>query len=144
MLVDSPFTAFARTTLGAAFVSATALAALVALLAWASRPGHTDRRLAVVASVIGAAVAAALNVILGGLGVWQSTVYTLPAPVLASALGLGTVGLLLFLTGYRWLARRSRRALLIYGLSLFVVIAPLIVVGDTFALSQGYLAVGDG
>ncbi|TMF66358.1 MAG: hypothetical protein E6I20_04270 [Chloroflexi bacterium] len=51
--------------------------------------------------------------------------------------------MLLVLSGYRWLARRSRRAPLLYSL-LLVVLAPLIVGGDTLALSQRYLAFGDG
>src|SRR5439155_20394518 len=124
-------------------LGAAAVAVLVAVLVWASRPGQTERRLAAAASVIGAAFAVVLNLIFAGLGVWQSTVYTLPPPVLASMLVLGTAVMLLVLSGYRWLARRSRRAPLLYSL-LLVVLAPLIVGGDTLALSQRYLAFGDG
>ena len=143
MLVDSPLTAFARGTFGGVLLGAAAVTVLVAVLVWASRPGETERRLAAAASVIGAAFAVVLNLIFAGLGVWQSTVYTLPPPVLASTLVLGTALMLLVLSGYRWLARRSRRAPLLYSL-LLVVLAPLIVGGDTLALSQRYLAFGDG
>ncbi|TMG38687.1 MAG: hypothetical protein E6H88_03835 [Chloroflexi bacterium] len=115
----------------------------MAVLVWASRPGETERRLAAAASVIGAAFAVVLNLIFARLGVWLSTVYTLPPPVLASMLVLGTALMLLVLAGYRWLARRSRRAPLLNSL-LLVVLAPLIVGGDTLALSQRYLAFGDG
>lgn len=52
--------------------------------------------------------------------------------------------LLLVPSGYRWLARRSRRAPLIYSLLLLVVLAPLIMVADSFALSQHYVAFGHG
>ena len=143
MLVDSPLTAFARGTFGGVLLGAAAVTVLVAVLVWASRPGETERRLAAAASVIGAAFTVVLNLIFAGLGVWQSTVYTLPPPVLASMLLLGTALMLLVLSGYRWLARRSRRAPLLYSL-LLVVLAPLIVGGDTLALSQRYLAFGDG
>ena len=59
-------------------------------------------------------------------------------------LTVGTVVTLLVLSGYRWLARRSRRARLIYGLLLLVVVAPLILVADTVALSRHYLGFGHG
>ena len=144
MLVDSPLTAFARGTFGGVLLGAAAVTVLVAVLVWASRPGETERRLAAAASVIGAAFAVVLNLIFAGLGVWQSTVYTLPPPVLASMLLLGTALMLLVLSGYRWLARRSRRAPLLYSLLLVVLAPPLIVGGDTLALSQRYLAFGDG
>lgn len=146
MLVDTPFTAFARSTLGAAIVGGAGVTALVAVLAWFTRPHQRARRVAAAAAMVGPAFAVVLNVILGGLGVWQSTLYTLPQPVLAAtgalALALGTFVMLL--SGYRWLARRSKHTPLIYSLLLLVVLAPLIGVADTFALSRRYIAFGHG
>jgi hypothetical protein len=112
MLVDSPFTAFARSTFGALLVCSAAVTALVAMLVWVRRSQRRDRRLAAAASLIGASFAIALNVILGGLGVWQSTLYTLPLSVLASMLPLLTLLVLLVLSGYRWLsdAAATRRS----------------------------------
>ena len=59
-------------------------------------------------------------------------------------LTVGTVVTLFVLSGYRWLARRSRRAPLTYGLMLLVVVAPLILVADTVALSRHYLGLATG
>jgi hypothetical protein len=148
VLTDSPFTAFARSTFGAVLLILIAVAAIVAVLAWVSRPHHQDRRLAATAAVSAPASAVLLNVILGKLGLWQSTLYTLPPAALVSTaallLAVGTVLALLVLNGYQWLASRSRRAPLIYGLLLLVVLAPLIMLADAYALSEHYLAFGHG
>lgn len=148
MLVDSPFTAFARTAVGGTFVAAAAIVMMVALLLWIRRPNQGNRRLVALQAATGPAFAVALNIILGGLGVWQSTLYTLPRPVLAAAalaaLAGGTFAMLLLLSGYRWLARRTQHAPLLYGLALLVLFAPLIVLADTIALSERYIGFGHG
>jgi hypothetical protein len=51
---------------------------------------------------------------------------------------------MLILSGYRWLAARSQPASFIYGLLLLVVFAPLIMLADTIALTEHYLAFGYG
>ena len=148
MLTDSPLTAFARSTLGASLLAAAAVVTVLALLAWIGRLDRMDRRWAAAAAAVTPASAVMLNVILGGLGVWRSTLYTLPPLALVSTVALfltvGTVVTLFVLSGYRWLARRSRRAPLIYGLLLLAVVAPLILVADTVALSKHYLGFGHG
>jgi MFS family permease len=148
VLTDSPFTAFARTTLGGAVLVAAAVAALLAVLAWVSRPHHRDRRQAAAAAVSFPASIIVLNVILGTRGVWQSTLYTLPALAMVSTgvlfLAVGIALMMLILSGYRWLAARSQPAPFIYGLLLLVVFAPLIMLADTIALSEHYLAFGYG
>ena len=148
MLTDSPFTAFARSTLGGAVLVAVAVAVLLAVLAWVSRPHHRDRRRAAVAAVSFPALIILLNVILGGLGVWQSTLYSLPPLAMVSTavlfLAVGIALMILILSGYRWLSARSRRAPFIYGLLLLVVFAPLIMLADTAALTEHYLAFGHG
>ena len=148
VLTDSPFTAFARTTLGGAVLVAAAVAALLAVLAWVSRPHHRHRRQAAAAAVSFPASIIVLNVILGRLGVWQSTLYTLPALAMASTgvlfLAVGIALMMLILSGYRWLAARSQRAPFIFGLLLLVVFAPLIMLADTIALTEHYLAFGYG
>jgi hypothetical protein len=89
-----------------------------------------------------------LNVVLGRLGVWQSTLYTLPPLALVSTmvlfLAVGTVLMILLLLGYRQLAAHSRHAPLVYGWLLLVVFAPLIVLADSIALAEQYLAFGHG
>ena len=148
MLTDSPFTAFARSTLGGAVLVAVAVAALLAVLAWVSRFHHRDRRQAAVAAVSFPALIILLNLILGGLGVWQSTLYTLPPLAMVSTavlfLAVGIALMILILSGYRWLSARSRRAPFIYGLLLLVAFAPLIMLADTAALTKHYLAFGHG
>src|SRR2546428_13231023 len=101
MLVDSPVTAFARGTFGGVLLGAAAVAVLMAVLVWASRPGETERRLAAAASVIGAAFAVVLNLIFALLGVWQSTFFKLPPTVLASMFVLATALILLVLSCFR-------------------------------------------
>jgi MFS family permease len=148
LLTDSPFTALARTTLGGAVLVAAAVAALLAVLAWVSRPHHRHRRQAAAAAVSFPASIIVLNVILGTRGVWQSTLYTLPALAMVSTgvlfLAVGIALMMLILSGYRWLAARSQPASFIYGLLLLVVFAPLIMLADTIALTEHYLAFGYG
>jgi hypothetical protein len=128
---------------------AVAVAALLAVLAWISRPHHRGRRRAAVAAVSFPASIILLNMILGRLGVWQSTLhYTLPPLAMVSTavlfLAVGIALMILILSGYRWLSARSRRAPFIYGLLLLVVLAPLIMLADTVALAEHYLAFGHG
>jgi hypothetical protein len=52
--------------------------------------------------------------------------------------------MILILWGYRQPAAHSRHAPLIYGLLLLVVFAPLIVLADSIALAEHYLAFGHG
>jgi hypothetical protein len=59
-------------------------------------------------------------------------------------LAVGIALMMLILSGYRWLAARSQPAPFIYGLLLLVVFAPLIMLADTIALSEHYLAFGYG
>jgi hypothetical protein len=147
VLTDSPFTAFARSMVGGAVLLAGAVAALVAVLAWVSRNHKKDRRAAAAAVSFPASIIL-LNMVLGRLGVWQSTLYTLPLLTLVSTavlfVAVGTVLMILILSGYRRLAARSRGAPLIYGLSLLVVFAPPIMLADSIALTRHYLAFGHG
>lgn len=148
MLTDSPFTVFARSTLGGAVLLAGAIVTSVAVLAWVTRTHKKDRRQAATAAVSFPTSIILLNVVLGRLGVWQSTLYTLPPLALVSTmalfLGVGTALMILLLWGYRQLAAHSRHAPLIHGLLLLVVFAPLIVLADSIALAEHYLAFGHG
>ena len=148
VLTDSPITAFARTTFGGVVLAVAAVIALGAVLGWLSQARHRERRVAAAAAVCAPAFIVLLNVILGGLGVWRSTLYTLPPLVLVSTtvlfLAVLTGVMLLILSGYRRLAAHSRRAPLIYILVLLMIVAALIVLGDTVALAHHYLAFGHG
>ncbi len=148
MLTDSPFTVFARSTLGGAVLLAGAVVTSVAVVAWVGGAHKTDRRRAATAAVSFPISIILLNVVLGRLGIWKSTLYTLPPLALMSTtvlfLAVGTVLMILILLRYRRLAAHSRRAPLIYGVLLLVVVAPLIVLADSIALAEHYLAFGDG
>ena len=148
MLTDSPFTVFARSMLGGAVLLASAVVTSAAVLAWVSRAHDMHRRQAATAAVSFPTSIILLNVILGRLGIWQSTLYTLPPLALVSTtvlfLAVGTALMILILWGYRQLAAHSRHAPLIYGLLLVLVFAPLIVLADSIALAEHYLAFGHG
>jgi hypothetical protein len=148
VLTDSPFTTFARSTLGGVVLVVAAVAALVAVVSWVSRPRHPDRRVTAAAAVCAPVLLVVLNVILGRLCVWQSTLYTLPLAALVSTtvlfMAAVTVAMLWILSGYRAAASRGRPAALIYSLLLVVIIAALIVLVDTVAPTEHYVVFGHG
>jgi|SRR5712692_10584889 len=136
---------FLSTPLGASVVVIAALLACGGLAYWARRPGHPDRGPVVVAAATLGVVTGVLNLVLGTIGIWQSCSYRLPIPVVASYyLLLPMVFGALVLAGYRWLTQHVRRAGLVYGAFLLVVVPPLIAVGDNVAIEKGILAMGGG
>lgn len=144
-LTSSAVTDFLATPVGGATVVVAALVGFGLLLLWARQPGATSRGAVVLAASALGIVVAALNVALGGSGVWRSATYALPLVVLAALyLVLPSVFVALLLMGYRWLGRRTDRAAAVYAVFLLAVVAPLIVVGDTLALESGYIAFGAG
>jgi hypothetical protein len=142
VVVDSPFTEFARTPLGTGLVIGTSVAVFASTLFWAGQRGRQERWSRVAAGVIGATFVALLNLVLGSAGVWRSTDYTLPIAVLGSFFLLITALLTWIVVFYRWLWRR-RRARIVSPVLLGLV-AALTVVGDEFALARGYVAFGGG
>lgn len=136
---------FLHSPLGGAAVVIGAVLAVGVLLVWARRAGGAGRSTVVLsASALGVCVAA-LNLILGAAGVWQSCSYRVPLIVLAAMyLLLPIVFFALLLMGYRWLVGHTRYPALTYAAVLLVVIAPLIVIADSLALESGYLAFGPG
>ncbi len=142
MVVDSPFTEFARTSLGAGIVVGVAVVVFTGTLLWASQRGRPDRWSLVAAGGIGATFIALLNIVLRSAGIWRSTDYTLPIPVLVSFILLITVLLTWAVVFYRWLWRR--RGGPIFSAVLLGLIAVLTMVGDEFALARRYIAFGDG
>jgi energy-converting hydrogenase Eha subunit A len=65
VLTDSPFTVFARSTLGGAVLLASAVVTSAAMLAWVSRTHKKDRRQAATAAVSFPTSIILLNVVLG-------------------------------------------------------------------------------
>ena len=98
-----------------------------------------------VAAVTLGVVTGLLNLVFGATGIWQSCSYRLPLLVIAAYyVLLPTIGGALVVAAYRWLAAHVRRAGLVYGAFLLVVVAPLIAIGDNVALENGILAMGGG
>src|SRR3989454_7794941 len=130
---------------GRAAVGVGAVLACAGLLVWARRPGDAGRSAVVLsASALGVCVAG-LNLVLGATGVWQACSYRLPLIVLAAMyLLVPIVFTALLLMGYRWLVRHTRHPALVYGAVLLIVVAPLLVIGDSLAIESGYLAFGAG
>jgi hypothetical protein len=136
---------FLQSPIGGATVVVGAVLAVAAILVWARRPGAAGRSSVVLAATALGVSVGGLNLVLGAAGVWQSCSYRLPLFVLAALYVLMPMVLAaLLLTGYRWLAGRIRYAPLVYGALLLVVVAPLIVIGDSLAIEGGYLALGSG
>lgn len=135
-----------QNTTGGALIALAGMLAYAAFLAWAGSPAPADRRPVALAATGAGLVVAAVNVIAAALGWWGDYwVYALPLPLQAGILLLWpAVGFALVLAGYRWLARHRRRPLMAYGIVLLVVLVPLTVVGDLWALGSGMLAFGSG
>ena len=136
---------FLSTPLGASAIVIVALLACGGLVLWARRPSHPDRGAVLVAAVTLGVVTGLLNLVFGATGIWQSCSYGLPLLVVAAYYLLSPMVFgALVVAGYRWLTRHVRRAGLVYGAFLLVVIAPLIAIGDTVATDNGILAMGGG
>jgi hypothetical protein len=144
-MMDCQGIEFLLSPLGGVAVMVGALLACAGLLVWARRPGDAGRRAVVLsASALGVCVAG-LNLLLGATGVWQACTYRLPLIVLAAMYLLVPIVLAaLLLMGYRWLVRHTRYPALVYGAALLVVVAPLLVIGDSLAIESGYLTFGAG
>src|SRR5437667_892597 len=142
VVVDSPFTEFARTTLGSGLVIGASVVVFAGTLFWAGQRGRADRWRLVVAGGIGTTFIALLNVVLGSAGMWRSTDYTLSVAVLGSFLLFTTAMLTWTVVFYLWLWRRRRGR--IVSAVLLGLVAVLTAVGDESALARGYIAFGGG
>jgi hypothetical protein len=142
VVVETPFTEFARTPLGTGLVIGVSVVFLSGTLFWAGQRARRDRWPLVVAGGMGATFIVLLNVGLGSAGIWRSTEYTLPVAVLVSFFLLITALLTWTVVLYRWLWRR-RGGPIVFAVLLGLV-AVLTAVGDEFALARGYIAFGRG
>ena len=138
-------TEFLRTPVGGTTVVGLALLCYGGLLAWARQPGHAGRSAVALSATALGLLVALLNLVLGTAGAWQSPNYSLPLVVLAAYyLLIPSVLSAMLLMGYRWLAGRTPRPLLLYAAIMLAVAGPLVVVLDEWAIERGYVILGRG
>ena len=108
-------------------------------------PSHRDRRPALAAALATGAVIFLANLLAKTTGVWAWWGYSLSFIVQLGMLFAATsLFCLALLAGYRWVSTRTRRPLLAWGFLLIVLLVPLTVLGDRYALSRGTLSFGMG
>jgi len=114
-------------------------------LTWGLSPTHKHRRPQLFAALATAAVIFLLNMIARASGIWQWYGYQLPLVVqLGMLFALPAVLFIGVLAGFRKLVTRSRRPLLVYGLTAACVLVPVTVAGDLYSVSRGTLSFGRG
>ena len=138
--MDSLQTPQAGTVIAIAGFSLLAIAVI-----WGLHPSHRDRRPALGAALATGAVIFLANIIAKATGLWGWWGYALPFIVRLGMLFAGTsLFCLALLVGYRWLSTRTPHPLIAYGILLVVLLAPITVLGDRWALTRGTLSFGRG
>lgn len=139
-----PEIAFLASPVGGAIIITIALAAFLAVIVWARRPGHPDRWAAVFAATGTSLLVALITFVAVAAGWWQGAFLQIPLPVsLAIDLPLSIAGYTLWLGLYRWLARHVRRPLLIYAAAVLIFI-PVVFLVDPVQMSRGQFEMGGG
>jgi hypothetical protein len=139
-----PEIAFLASPMGGSITIGIAVCAFLAVLFWARRPGHPDRWAAVLAAT-GTSVLMGLITILAVIaGWWQGAFLQIPLPVgLAIYLPFSIAGYTLWLGLYRWIARQTRRAFLIY-VGVVLLFIPIVLLVDPIQMSRGQFEMGGG
>jgi len=139
-----PEIAFLTSPLGGLIVIAIAIAVLAATIAWARRPGHPDRRAAVLAATGTSVLVALITLLAVYEGWWQGAFFQVPLPVgLAIYFPFSIAGYTLWLGIYRWLARHTRHPFLIY-LGVVLLFIPVVLLVDPVQMSRGQFQMGAG
>jgi hypothetical protein len=97
--------------------SLVALALLLAVVAWARSPGHRDRWLAVEAATYISLLVIGIPLLAVRMSWWQGAFFTSTPMVVLAAIYVpfSIAGCTLWLGPYRWLAGRTKHALVLYG-----------------------------
>jgi hypothetical protein len=139
-----PEIAFLEGPIGGAVTVALGLAVLAVTIMWARRPGHPDRRAAVLAATATSLLVALITLIAVLMGWWQGAFFQIPLPVaFAIDLPLSIAGYTLWLGLYRWLSRHTRRPFLIYAVGVLIFI-PVVLLVDPIQMSRGQFQMGAG
>ena len=140
-----PEIGFLADPLGGSAAVALALAALGAPLWWARRRDHAVRRSVLLAATASAFTLVGINIVARGMGWWVGPMFaSRPFTVLMILTLLGGVpGWVLWLVGYRWLARRTRWPLIAYG-ALVLLFIPVVVMADRWQMSRNHFQMANG
>jgi hypothetical protein len=135
---------FLQSPLGGAIVVSVALAAFALTLVWARRPGHPDRWAAVAAATGTSLLVGLITLIAVAAGWWRGAFFAIPLVVaVAIDLPLSIASYTLWLGGYRWLARQTRHAFLIYAVVVLAFI-PVVLLVDPIQMERGEFMMGSG
>jgi len=135
---------FLQSPIGGAIVVSVALAAFALTLVWARRPGHPNRWAAVAAATGTSLLVALITLIAVAAGWWRGAFFAIPLVVaVAIDLPLSIAGYTLWLGGYRWLARQTRRAFPIYAVVVLAFI-PVVLLVDPIQMGRGQFTMGGG
>ena len=136
---------FLRSAAGALITIVVALASLFITLIWAGKPGQKERWLAVGAATLTSLLVIAITIIAVVMRWWQGAFFTsIPFWVIAAIyVPFSIAGYTLWLGLYRWLARKTRRAWLIYA---FIVLAfiPVVLIVDPIQMQRDQFTMGGG
>jgi len=135
---------FLQSPFGGTLVVIIALLAFAATIIWARRPDHPDRIAAVYAATFTSALVVAITIVAVAAGWWQGTFFAIPLVVAAAIdVPLSIAGYTLWLGGYRWLARQTRHAFLIYAVVVLAFI-PVVLLVDPIQMGRGQFTMGGG
>lgn len=135
---------FLKNPIGGTIVISVALAAFALVLVWARRPGHPDRWAAAAAATGTSLLVGLLTLIAVVAGWWRGAFFAIPLVVaVAIDLPLSIAGYTLWLGGYRWLARRTRHAFLIYAVVVLAFI-PVVFLVDPIQMGRGQFTMAAG
>lgn len=122
-----------------------ALAALGATLWWTRRGDRVVRQVILLAATASAVALVGINIVARMAGWWVGPAFA-PRPfavlMLLTLLG-GVPGWVLWLAGYRWLARRIRWPLLAYG-ALVLLFIPVVVIVDRWQMGRNQFQMANG
>jgi hypothetical protein len=139
-----PEIAFLASPLGGIIVIAVAIVAFAATIVWARRPGHPNRRAAVLAATGTTVLVTLITILAVYAGWWQGAFLEVQLPVsLAIYFPFSIAGYTLWLGIYRWLARHTGHPFLIY-LGVVLLFIPVVLLVDPVQMSRGQFQMGAG
>jgi len=139
-----PEIAFLASPFGGGIIIVIAICAFIAVLLWARQPGHPNRPAAVLAASGTSVLVGLITLTAVSAGWWQGAFFQIPLPVtLAIDLPFSIAGYTLWLGLYRWLARYTTRAFIIY-IGVVLLFIPVVLLVDPIQMSRRQFEMGNG